>query len=148
MNDSAHWEVQYARFFNFPLSLSSTPTSSFLRPIFASKKQRLKGTWLSSSSSNVSVDILFYSQTPSQPTLVVSLNERIYVSGCISTVWSCVWMKISPIQLFSANVSCGLYANCLIVDLNYVFSEFFEMGCMLTVWLWVWKRDFLALLGF
>ncbi|KMT10661.1 hypothetical protein BVRB_5g117770 [Beta vulgaris subsp. vulgaris] len=110
MNDSAHWEVQYARFFNFPLSLSSTPTSSFLRPIFASKKQRLKGTWLSSSSSNVSVDILFYNQTLSQPTLVVSLNERIYEEHYISKL-NFTWPKGSDVSECSLRESRVIFAS-------------------------------------
>ncbi|XP_021860600.1 protein POOR HOMOLOGOUS SYNAPSIS 1 [Spinacia oleracea] len=85
MTENAHWKIQYARFFNFPQTHSSTTTScSLLRPLYAGKRNRVKGTWLPSSSSNVSLHILFFDHSFSEPTLVVSLDENIYEEHYIS----------------------------------------------------------------
>ncbi|XP_021733562.1 protein POOR HOMOLOGOUS SYNAPSIS 1-like isoform X1 [Chenopodium quinoa] len=84
MINNVYWKIQYARFFNFPITSSSTPTSSFLRPIYAGRKDRLKGTWVPSSSSNVSLHILLFDLSFSEPTLVVSLGESIYEEHYIS----------------------------------------------------------------
>ncbi|XP_042496140.1 protein POOR HOMOLOGOUS SYNAPSIS 1 [Macadamia integrifolia] len=87
-----HWEVEFSRFFNFP-SLPST--SLLLKPLRESIKNRVRGTWLSSSST-ASLHLLTNHLSP-EFILVVSLRGKIYEEHFISNLhfsWpqvSCVY---------------------------------------------------------
>ncbi|KAF7124506.1 hypothetical protein RHSIM_Rhsim12G0041300 [Rhododendron simsii] len=66
------WEVQYARFFNYPHPpLSSTHPS--LTPLRASARSRVKGNWISSSSSSTASLALTADHTGSGSILAVTL---------------------------------------------------------------------------
>ncbi|XP_074284256.1 protein POOR HOMOLOGOUS SYNAPSIS 1-like isoform X2 [Silene latifolia] len=86
------WDVEYAKFFTFPISSSSSTSSSLLRPLCCGAKQRLKGIWVPCSSPDAVVDIFAHNNSPfpCQPTLVVSLHgiafEEHYVSA-LNFIW-------------------------------------------------------------
>ncbi|XP_058191993.1 protein POOR HOMOLOGOUS SYNAPSIS 1 [Rhododendron vialii] len=77
------WEVQYARFFNYPHPpLSSTHPS--LTPLRASARSRVKGNWISSSSSSTASLALTADHTGSGSILAVTLLGKIYEEHYIS----------------------------------------------------------------
>ncbi|KAJ4961607.1 hypothetical protein NE237_021517 [Protea cynaroides] len=99
------WEVEFSRFFNFP-SLPST--SLVLKPLRKSIISRLKGTWLSSSST-ASLNLLSYHSTP-ELILVVSLRGKIYEEHFVSNLHFS-WPQVSSVYQCSTRGSRVVFAS-------------------------------------
>ncbi|KAI8527012.1 hypothetical protein RHMOL_Rhmol12G0043500 [Rhododendron molle] len=92
------WEVQYARFFNYPHPpLSSTHPS--LTPIRASARNRVKGNWISSSSSSTASLALATDHTGSGFIITVTLLGKIYEEHYISKLHFS-WPRVSCVAGF------------------------------------------------
>ncbi|XP_057508422.1 protein POOR HOMOLOGOUS SYNAPSIS 1 [Actinidia eriantha] len=104
------WEVQYSRFFNSP-SLSSTHPS--LTPLRYFPRDRLRGTWLSSSSTvslNLTADL-----SNSKIILTVAFLGKIYEEHYISRLLFS-WPHVSCVSGFpprGSRVVFASYKDCL-----------------------------------
>ncbi|KAJ4973673.1 hypothetical protein NE237_006847 [Protea cynaroides] len=101
------WEVEFARFFNFP-SIPLPSTSLALKSIRKSTIDRLRGTWLSSSST-ASLQLLTCHSSP-ELVLVVSLQGKIHEEHFVSTLHFS-WPQVSCVYQCLARGSRVVFAS-------------------------------------
>ncbi|KAK9119792.1 hypothetical protein Scep_017885 [Stephania cephalantha] len=101
------WEVEFARFFNYPTRPSFAATSPYLRPISRSRTKS-RGTWLSSSS-KASVKLI---SDPSNPeTIVVVIFRGMIVEEHFTSNLHFTWPQVSCVTECPPRGSRVVFAN-------------------------------------
>ncbi|KAK9117242.1 hypothetical protein Sjap_016189 [Stephania japonica] len=101
------WEVEFARFFNFPARPSFDSASPYLRPISRSKTKS-RGTWLSSSST-ASVKLI---SDPSNPeTIIVVILRGMIVEEHFTSNLHFTWPQVSCVTECPPRGSRAVFAS-------------------------------------